>query len=154
MFTVLPEHYAVCVTCGEIPPCADAWAEKVAEHATEWAARFETPGVCPACQEPVTRRQESVRFEENLHVPFGPQVVFHKRRKCLASAVSYDQSVASATGREPRLSCSGLLVQHIDGERECTNVTCPGWNKAHRNFSMCYVLDAKCNRPECWKEDR
>lgn len=146
----LPEHYGLCHTCGELMPCSEVWTAKVSDAAAEQSARFEVEGICPSCQEPVTARQKSHRFEENLRVPLGPPVIFHARAKCAGGAIQYDESVAKATGREPLLSCTGLLTRHLDGHEECTNITCPNPDVRHRSFAMCYVRDEKCNRPECW----
>lgn len=146
----LPEHYGLCHTCGEISPCSEVWTADVSQRHVEQDARFEVEGICPSCQEPVTRRQKSHRFEENLRVPLGPPVTFHARSKCAGGAVDYDRTVAATTGREPRLSCEGMLTRHLDHCEECTNVTCPSPTVRHRSFAMCYVLNAKCNRPECW----
>lgn len=146
----LPEHYGLCHTCGELTPCSEVWTEKMSDAAAEQSARFEVEGICPSCQEPVTARQKSHRFEENLRVPLGPPVTFHARARCMGGAVDYDLAVAKATDREPRLSCDGMLTRHLDHYEECTNITCPGLNVRHRSFALCYVLSAKCNRPECW----
>lgn len=129
--TELPEHYAVCHKCGELPPCSEVWTERISEAATEYYARFEVEGICPSCQEPVTARQKSHRFDVNLHVPIGPPVTFHARRACLGAAIEYDKTLAKRTKREPTLSCTGLLTRHLDRAEECTNVTCP----AHRPIS-------------------
>lgn len=150
---VLPEHYAVCHECGEIPPCRERWAAGIADAVAERAARYDVPGVCPACEEPITRRQKTIRFEENIYVPLGHPVTFHERAKCWGIAEHYDRQVAKLTGREPRLSCEGTLIQHNDGQRLCTNITCPGDRLVrHRGFAMCYVLREKCNRVECWED--
>lgn len=145
---VLPEHYSVCVRCGELPPCSEVWTGQVADAQTERAARYEVEGVCPACSEPVTRRQKAIRFEENLYVPLGPPVVYHQRSKCGFSAVQYDEKVAKSVGRDPRLSCAGHHVLHLDNVFQCTNENCPGHDKKHRAFSRCYV-NGRCDRPEC-----
>lgn len=148
---VLPEHYAVCHRCGELPPCSEVWTETLSDAAAEKASRYEVEGVCPSCQEPITRRQHSYRFDENLYVPLGPPVTFHARRGCGMSATAYDEAVAKATGRDPRMSCDGLHTHHLDGYHECTNITCPGIQWRHRTYARCYVLSSRCNRPECWQ---
>ncbi|WP_114589394.1 hypothetical protein [Microbacterium arborescens] len=148
---VLPEHFSRCSRCNELPPCSEVWTATVSSAHAEKAARYEVEGVCPACQKPVTHRQRSHRFEENLFVPLGPPVVFHARASCFASAVDYDAQLARAHDREPTLSCPGMHVQHNDGHHECTNITCPGFHARHRTFACCYVLRERCNRPECWE---
>lgn len=146
----LPEHYGLCHKCGELAPCSEVWTAEISAAHVEQDARFEVEGICPSCQEPVTRRQKSHRFEENLRVPLGPPVTYHARRMCAGGAVAYDEAVAKATGREPRLSCNGHATTHLDGHKECTNVTCPDLRVRHRGWAMCYALNARCNRPECW----
>jgi hypothetical protein len=144
---VLPEHYSVCVCCGELPPCSAVWTADVAEKLTERAARYETEGICPACEEVITHRQRSIRFEENLHVPLGPPVTFHRRGKCWSSAIDYDRSIARATGRAPILSCEGRQVRHEDGARECDAPGCPGEAAQHRSWSICaYEAPEPCSR--------
>lgn len=147
----LPEHYGLCHQCRELNPCSESWAAKISGAVAEQSARFEVEGVCPSCQEPVTRRQSVHRFEENMRVPLGPPVTFHARQRCVGGAIQYDEAVAKATGRDPRLSCAGVLTRHRDHFEVCTNITCPGLSVRHRGFAMCYVLSAKCNRPECWE---
>lgn len=149
---LLPDHYGLCHSCDELMPCSEVWTERISDEHAKRDARFEVEGICPSCQEPVTARQKSYRFEENLRVPLGPPVTFHARRRCLGGAIDYDKAVAAANGGEPRLSCTGLFTRHLDRYAECTNITCPGLDAAHGNFAMCYVLTAKCNRPECWAQ--
>lgn len=145
----LPEHYALCHRCGQLPPCADVWTETVSAAESERTARFEVEGICPSCQKPVTGRQAVHRFEENLYVPLGPAVTFHGRQQCFGGAIAYDEVLAKKNDTQARLSCEGHVVHHRDGERICTNITCPG-RVRHRGMSMCYVLAEPCNRPECW----
>lgn len=81
-FDRLHEHYALCVHCGELSPCRDRMAERQADKQAAYMSRYETPGVCPACMEPVTHRQAHETFP-NIHVPLGPDVTFHAgRRAC------------------------------------------------------------------------
>lgn len=145
----LPEHYALCHTCGDVPPCSEVWTERISTADAERNARYEVEGVCPSCGEPVTRRQEVHRFDENLYVPLGPPVTFHGRQKCVGGAIAYDEALAKRNGTDPRLSCGGHVTQHLDGDRVCTNITCPGHRLRHRSFAMCYIA-GRCNRPECW----
>ncbi|GAA1149420.1 hypothetical protein MOX01_22590 [Microbacterium oxydans] len=145
----LPDHYALCHLCGQLPPCSEVWTEKISTADAERNARYEVEGFCPSCQKPVTHRQESHRFDENLYVPLGPPVVFHGRQACVGGAIAYDEALAKKNDTEPRLSCGGHVTQHSNGDRECTNTSCPGDRLRHRSFSMCYVA-GRCNRPECW----
>lgn len=81
----LPEHYAVCRICGQLSPCECSLMADRMEEDAQIAHRFETPGVCPECLEPVTDRQGSRTFEVNLFVPAGPPVTFHTRKRCSES---------------------------------------------------------------------
>lgn len=82
VFPVLHEHYGLCVHCQELLPCRAHVAAQMAAREAEKMTRYETPGVCPECQEPVTHRQESETFP-NVMAPLGPPVTFHAgRRKC------------------------------------------------------------------------
>ena len=78
--TVLREHYGLCIHCNELLPCREVMAERAAIDAQKRMARYETPGICPACAEPVTHRQESETLP-NMVVPLGPPVTFHAGRK-------------------------------------------------------------------------
>lgn len=91
---VLPEHYAVCVACGELPPCRHELAEKKADAI---AARNDVlldipPGHCLGCGEFVTHRQKAVRFPgPNLWRPDMPDhsAVFHGRQECAGEVERY-----------------------------------------------------------------
>lgn len=84
---VLPEHYAVCVACGELPPCRHEIAEQEGDVI---AARNDVlmdipPGHCLGCGEYVTPRQKAARFPgPNLWRPDLPEhsAVFHARQEC------------------------------------------------------------------------
>lgn len=91
---VLPEHYAVCVACGELPPCRHEIAEKRADAI---AARSDVlmdipPGHCLGCGEYVTPRQKAARFPgPNLWRPDLPDnsAVFHGRQECAGEVERY-----------------------------------------------------------------
>lgn len=105
---VLDEHYGLCVHCNELLPCRATMARRAAEKAAERMKRYETPGVCPACQEPVTLRQEHETFP-NVVVPIGPPVTFHAgRRKCRSAMERYRKQ---AVQPETQL--------RIDGGEDC-----------------------------------
>lgn len=92
----LPEHYPVCRICDELMPCRHVVAEHHGKVALDRMARYETPGVCPSCRQPVTVRQASRTFEPNLHVPGGPPVTFHLRKACATGqdgALAYEQKI-------------------------------------------------------------
>jgi hypothetical protein len=91
---VLPEHYAVCVACGELPPCRHETNEQQADII---AARNDVlmdipPGHCLGCGEFVTHRQKVVRFPgPNLWRPDMPDhsAVFHGRQECAGEVERY-----------------------------------------------------------------
>lgn len=152
---VLPEHYAVCVSCGELAPCVEHTSMVAAQAAMAQAERdmATLPGCCAACQEPVTHRQEAVRFPgENLLVPLGsPGVIFHLRRSCRGSAARYEEMWVAADPTRPRslltLSCEGSLIVHGDGSAECHSADpCPSIYADHRVIAACYTQSHGCGR--------
>lgn len=95
------EHFPLCSQCGEPTPCREVLAERATERLVERElarmARFENPGVCPACGEPVTGRQKSLTFAENVEIPGGPPVTFHVGRSaCFNWAAGYEVCWAAA----------------------------------------------------------
>lgn len=139
--TVLPDRYPVCSCCGQLVPCQTAWAEQQAAEASAHADRYATPGVCPACQEPVSHRQQQVVFPHNLHSPVGPPLVFHTRRKCRSSAILYEDRYVTEHPDWPRLwpICHGHTTTHIDETYTCTagHGVCPGPHARHGSRSTC-----------------
>jgi len=91
---VLPEHYSVCIACGELPPCTHEQAEREADRI---AARNDAlmdipPGHCLGCGEYVTARQNAARFPgPNLWRPDLPEnsAVFHARQECSGEVDRY-----------------------------------------------------------------
>ncbi|WP_139179959.1 hypothetical protein [Gordonia westfalica] len=81
--------------------------DTIAEHSGKTFERYGTPGVCPSCQEPVTRRQRVITFERNLY-GLGT-VTFHLREKCRHAAFEYDREVHRDDG-EFELTCPDLLA--------------------------------------------
>ena len=128
----LPEHYAVCRLCGELPPCRDVHNETVITAETERMALDMAilPGCCHACRQPITRRQKSIRFEgANLIRPDlgDDSAIFHLREACRGAAERYDKRWAHAEpGRARRLYCEGRARHHYDGSFDCTDPECPG----------------------------
>lgn len=140
------EHYPICSQCHEPVPCRDRMAERISEAAGKLMGRYDLAGKCPACEEVVTRRQESITFPENGVVMFGPPVTFHLRRKCHSMATDYERKWAAEEPdkRHRRLSCDGNLTNHNDGTYECTvGPLCPG-PVQHRAWSVCDCAD--CHR--------
>uniref|UniRef100_UPI003F4973CB hypothetical protein n=1 Tax=Streptomyces sp. CA-141956 TaxID=3240051 RepID=UPI003F4973CB len=93
-WAVLPEHYAVCASCGELPPCQHEIDENNVTAAMNRAEDLMAiqPGCCLGCTEPITHRMKSVRFPgPNLWRPdLGDNTaVFHARAECAGDAQSY-----------------------------------------------------------------
>lgn len=135
---VIPEHYPVCRECGELYPCRELEIRAEAAREMKELDKYEKvlPGTCWGCFEPITHRQDAIRFEgENLFLPGAPQVVFHARRSkgCRSAAISYEERwVKAGEGRRPRLSCPGKLVIHVDGAECSEDPHCPGPEVQHR----------------------
>lgn len=95
------EHYPVCAKCQEPAPCRDEVAGEAAKSASKMLERYLTTGVCPNCQEPITHRQKSVRYDENTRFPGGPPVTFHVgRRDCRHAAEKYAESLTQPAAAE------------------------------------------------------
>lgn len=91
------EHYPVCVKCGGPWPCRELHIRQQAEQDMARSRRYELPGVCPACQEPVTPRQLRQTWPVNLHHWDQNQpVTFHLRQRCESEAIAYDREVRAA----------------------------------------------------------
>lgn len=109
----LSEHYPICGTCRGLMPCEHAIIDKIAQYGAEKFARFSDPTACPACQEPITLRQKTITFDRNLH-GIGT-VSFHLRKRCLESAMSYDQLVHREDGNY-QLVCPGAHYRGLDSD--------------------------------------
>lgn len=98
------EHVPVCSQCGGPWPCPQLHIEQqVREEAAEAEQFAVPPGVCPACQEPVTQRQLRQEWPINLYALDREQpVTFHLRRQCEAAALRYDRAMIAA-GYKSRL---------------------------------------------------
>lgn len=133
------EHYPVCKLCQEPLPCREQLATRESTAAATNMARYELAGVCPACQEPVTPRQRSHTFAENLVAPLGPPVTFHLRNGCLDAAAAYDRRFVAADPdrRRPTLYCEGHLTRHGDGGAVCSDLACPGDRAIHTSQGWC-----------------
>jgi hypothetical protein len=147
-FEVLPEHYAVCATCGDVVPCREVVGERRAVEAVEELERYDDPSVCPACNEVFTLRQKTITLP-NVISPFGGEVTFHRRSRCLSSAASYEKRVAKITGRPLTLSCDGRLMLHRDGTLECLDLDCPDIHAYHGSYEQCRYRSHGCPRLEC-----
>lgn len=130
LWDVLPEHYAVCHRCLELPPCSHAHQNRIAEQATERMERDMAilPGACHGCREPITRRQKSFAFPgPNLIRPdLGDNsAIFHTRGKCYGALTTYDKRWAAAEPDRTRLFyCDGMRIHHYDGTPECSHPEC------------------------------
>lgn len=146
------EHYPVCRDCGEPTPCRATLARREGEKAIRNMGRYEQPGVCPACQEPVTARQKARTFTDNLEVLGGPPVTFHLRGKCRGDAMLYEQRwvAAAPEGRRLTMSCTGHITNHNDGTYDCTEPErCPGPTVTHPSYGMCGCPPCR-SRPWTW----
>ena len=152
---VLPEHYAVCVKCGDLSPCGGHAQVKAAEYEMSQAeaAMAVLPGCCPACTEPITSRQKYHEFPgENLLNPLAePGVRFHQRRQCRHGAKRYEEMWVAADPRRERslltLKCDGTLVVHGDGTAECHGAPeCPTVYARHRGYTACVAQTHGCPR--------
>lgn len=126
----LPEHYAICRLCHELPPCQHVHNESIMERATERMNKEMAilPGTCHGCREPITKRQKAFTFPgANLIRPdLGDNsAIFHTRSDCYNSLDSYDERWAAAEeGRRRFFQCDGTLTTHYDGTTECTTPDC------------------------------
>ncbi|WP_097964929.1 hypothetical protein [Streptomyces sp. or20] len=127
---VLPEHYWVCRTCQELPPCRHVHNETVIDRAAERMEKEMAimPGVCHGCREPISSRQKSFTFPgPNLIRPdLGDgSAIFHTRNDCAGSMKAYDERWAAAEeGRRRYFYCEGTKTLHHDGTGECTAPDC------------------------------
>jgi hypothetical protein len=131
MWSTLPEHYAICRLCHELPPCRHVYNEAVMERSAERMDEEMAlmPGLCHGCREPITQRQKTFTFSgQNLIRPdFGDNsAVFHTRGKCSSALTSYDKRWAAAEpGRTRHFYCDGSVTVHHDETTECSNPACP-----------------------------
>lgn len=141
MLYQLPEHYAICHCCGEIPPCRYVYNNHVAERQLEvLESQMQLhAGLCHACGEPVTTRQKSILFAGmNLIRPDlgNDTAVFHLRNKCHFDAVKYERKwIKAEAGRRRRLECPGRLNVHLDETSECSEgPDCPSPKVDHKSI--------------------
>ena len=156
-WNILPEHYAVCVSCGELAPCREHQRTQFAAEQmkkTEHEMRL-LPGCCPACQEPITSRQQTIDFPgEYIFNPLAPSdPIFHTRSKCSGAAARYEKAWVAADPSRGRslltMSCEGHVIVHGDGSAECHGTEeCPNIHARHRAYSACYLQSVGCPR-EC-----
>lgn len=146
----------LCSCHGHPWPCLEADQQAEAAQAAK-AAEHEMqllPGCCPACQEPVTHRQQSITFTgPYLRNPLAPtDPTFHLRRSCYSAAARYEEQWVAANPAVHRrslltLTCKGHIVVHGDGTAECHgDPDCPSVHASHRAYSACYLQSHGCGR--------
>jgi hypothetical protein len=156
-FSTLPEHYAVCVSCGELAPCTEITSERAAERVMERFERLANvmPGCCWGCSEPITSRQKVFWFPgPNVWLPTAPDGVrIHQRRSCWSAAERYENDWVAADPIRPRtlltLRCKGHIVVHHDGSAECFGAVksdCPDFRARHQSYTACYAQSHGCPR--------
>jgi hypothetical protein len=98
---VLPEHYAVCRSCGELPPCREEELDEATNRTmTETLRLMAIPaGACMGCGETISGRQKSLAFPgPNLWRPDLPDgtVRFHARGECYGWVRDYGEQWEAA----------------------------------------------------------
>lgn len=127
------EHYPVCGTCQEPLPCREVLAVDEAAAAIAEMSRYESPDVCPACNQLVALGQHRRTFDVNLEIPGGPPITFHLRQKCFRAAYAYEMRYRrEAPGATPKM-CAGMLRQEAcdHGPAGCDTADCPGPDVVH-----------------------
>jgi hypothetical protein len=138
LFVYPGEHYPVCAACREPVPCREEMARRVSAASVQRIDRYLTPGVCPACLQPVSSRQRAITFGENVEIPAGPPVTYHLRRRCAGAAMRYEKRWAAAVpGRRTVLSCTGHIQHHLDGAECSHGPACPGPGVPHGSAARC-----------------
>lgn len=156
-YEALPEHYAVCVHCGELAPCREVTSQQAAEREMAWFERLTKilPGCCWACAEPITARQRAVTFPgPNMLLPTAPaDPSFHLRRECASDAARYEEQWVRDDPRRSRslltLACRGTLIVHHDGSAECFGAVesdCPSVYARHGALTACYAQSHGCGQ--------
>lgn len=91
----------LCSCCGNPAPCRIAEAERVASASMALLeirmARAGVPGICYACGEVITNRQESLTYppdEGNIQLPGYPSPRFHLRGQCSNARWNYAEDRA------------------------------------------------------------
>ncbi|WP_069766016.1 hypothetical protein [Streptomyces sp. LUP47B] len=112
---VLPEHYAVCKACGELPPCSHELTEdKVRAQMVLTEELMAIPaGHCLSCGEAITARMQAARFPgPNLWRPDlgDDSAIFHARQECSYDARRYREKwqAAGNTDVQAELPLEGM----------------------------------------------
>lgn len=90
----------LCSCCGHPWPCRNVVAidesAKAAELLDQRLAKI-APGFCYGCGEPITHRQNAIRYTEpNVQVPGAPPPVFHARLACRGWVDQYERDRVKA----------------------------------------------------------
>jgi hypothetical protein len=143
----------LCSCCGHPAPCRLTLAEEEARRAArvfeERLARM-GPGLCYACGEVITTKQERVTFPgEHADFPGRGAPTFHTRKACLGERMAYARRAGLDRNGLPLLPpCEGIFTGHHDGTYECTSgADCPGSRAAHRVWVNCHY--AGCTDDAC-----
>lgn len=146
----------LCSCHGHPWPCREADEQEQAEKELKAAERelARMPGVCPACDEPVTSRQKSITFGgPNVRNPLTVGPTYHLRRRCRHGAADYEEAWVNAEPGRLRslltLRCAGSIIVHGDGSAECFGADdsdCPSVYASHRSYSACYLQSHGCGR--------
>lgn len=139
----------LCSCCGHPAPCRLTIAEEESKRAaTEFENRLNRmgPGICYACGEVITQRQQSMRFEgDHADFPGRSAPAFHLRRKCASERYAYAARAKSHPDGGPLVpDCEGTFIRHGDGTFECHQEGCHGVRAKHRCYSVCSCRDAAC----------
>ncbi|AOE44342.1 hypothetical protein SEA_EYRE_62 [Gordonia phage Eyre] len=143
----MDDHYPICGVCRDLMPCQHVVIDTIADHSGKTFDRYNTPGVCPSCCEPVTHRQRSITFDRNLYA-LGP-VTFHLRKTCRPEANDYDRAVHHEDGRY-ELTCPGSARRGYDESGSpvtyCTESDCRGADRDHQGSG--FWIAAYLPRPD------
>lgn len=156
-FPTYPHGRVPLCSCHSEPwPCIESEQQEQAEKELRKAEKIMKllPGCCPACEEPVTSRQQAITFGgPNVRNPLAEGPTFHLRRKCYSEAARYEELwVAAEPGRARSLltlRCEGTVIVHGDGSAECFGAeesSCPSVYASHRGYMACYVQTHGCGR--------
>ena len=121
-----------CSCCGEPMPCRAELQDQEIEHGMAIVEKHaaKQPGCCWSCGEPITTRQRSITYPgDNLDLPGGIEVAFHRRGECGYWAEKYELRWIAADPRNERIltwpKCGGILIVHADGSSECASGLTP-----------------------------
>ncbi|MFH9426037.1 hypothetical protein [Streptomyces sp. NPDC017529] len=109
---LLPEHYALCVACGELPPCSHEIQQDLIQRQMRHAEEIMSipAGHCLGCGEAITARMKTVSFPgPNLWRPDLPDgsAVFHHRKECSGDVQRYREQWQARGHVEAQLTLPG-----------------------------------------------